>query len=384
MQNSHSEGLLYLVKALGNTAENKIELVIVSDNVNEVTGRESRINPENAITFGMGKCIGMEYENIRCRMIDFDEHTDAAVLVKELCNEADDWVVAYRDGERYVDVIEKVDKSALNDSGIPQVSEGVCLITGGTGRLGLEAAKLIASKGKANIALVSRTPVPDRTEWDNILAEGADKRLCSVINTVREIEKSGSKVRCWSCDITSADSLSNLLAELRREYGRIGGVIHCAAVGVGSGGALINQETWESVNAVLLPKVRGTWLLDKLTRQDKPDYFVMYSSGITLIGGYCSCSYTAANSYLDSFAAARNRSGLRTLAIDWPVWENDQLKYGVYDKNLMFKILPIEKGLQCLDELMHKDIARVIVGEMNFESEILTMEGRIPLRLSDE
>ncbi|CDZ24038.1 hypothetical protein CCDG5_0919 [[Clostridium] cellulosi] len=384
VQNSHSEGLLYLVKALGNTAENKIELVIVSDNVNEVTGRESRINPENAITFGMGKCIGMEYENIRCRMIDFDEHTDAAVLVKELCNEADDWVVAYRDGERYVDVIEKVDKSALNDSGIPQVSEGVCLITGGTGRLGLKAAKLIASKGKANIALVSRTPVPDRTEWDNILAEGADKRLCSVINTVREIEKSGSKVRCWSCDITSAYSLSNLLAELRREYGRIGGVIHCAAVGVGSGGALINQETWESVNAVLLPKVRGTWLLDKLTRQDKPDYFVMYSSGITLIGGYCSCSYTAANSYLDSFAAARNRSGLRTLAIDWPVWENDQLKYGVYDKNLMFKILPIEKGLQCLDELMHKDIARVIVGEMNFESEILTMEGRIPLRLSDE
>lgn len=384
VQNSHSEGLLYLVKGLGSSAENKIELIIISDNVNEVTGRESRINSENAITFGMGKCIGMEYKNIRCRMIDIDEHTDAAALVEEMGNGADDWVVAYRDGERYIDVIEKVEKTSLDDSSIPQVPEGVCLITGGTGRLGLEAAKLISSKGKANIALVSRTPVPDRNEWDNILAEGKNKRLCGVINTVREIEKSGSTVRCCSCDITVPDRLNELLTELRREYGRIGGVIHCAAVGVGSGGTLINQETWERFSEVLLPKVCGTWLLDTLTRQDRPDFFVMYSSDITLIGGYCSCSYTAANSYLDSFAAARNRSGLRTLTIDWPVWENDQLKYGINDKNLMFKILPIDKGLQCLDEMMHKDISRVIVGEMNFESEILTMEGRIPFRLSEE
>lgn len=384
IQDTGAMGLVYFIKAYDKVLKDNIELDIVSDNVNEVTGGESRINPENSVTFGIGKSIAAEFTNIHCRLIDIDEKIGADKLLEEVEKGTDDYQVAYRGGVRYIDELKKVEAETLADSKVEIASEGVYLITGGTGRLALGAAKDLASKGKVNLALVNRTPMPDKSSWDGILEENNNEKVCNIIKAVRDMEKSGANVICCSCDITSEDELKTLLSALRGKFGRINGIIHCAAVGVGNVGNLINQETSERFKKVLMPKVQGTWLLDKLTRQDRPDFFVMYSSSITLIGGYCSSSYTAANSYLDSYAAARSKSGLKTLTVDWPVWENDNLKNGIDDKSMMFRILTMKKGIDSLNEMLNKNISRVIVGEMNFESEILSLEGQLPFRLSED
>lgn len=372
---------LAFVQALGSAAESKTDLVLVAQCVNEVTGGEEKLSPESAVAFGIGKCVGSEYGNINCRTVDIDGNTGARAIFNEI-KYGGDYAAAYRGGARYTDVMERAE--IRREDSVRLSEKGIYIITGATGRLGLEAAKFLAGKSKINIALLGRTPVPDRNLWDGILARGEKGKVYSVVRAVREIESSGSKVCCMSCDISCETQLEKTLSGLRKKYGRINGVIHCAAVAVGSVGSLIGQESRGSFEDILSPKVSGTWLLDKLTRVDRPDFFVMYSSGITVIGGFCSCAYTAANSYLDAYAAARSRVGLRTVAVDWPVWENESLKDKISDGDLMFKVLPMDEGLNCLWELINSGCSRTIVGSMNFASKILSLQGKLPFRLSAE
>jgi NAD(P)-dependent dehydrogenase (short-subunit alcohol dehydrogenase family) len=230
----------------------------------------------------------------------------------------------------------KISSEFKNDE-ISIKPEGVYIITGGTGTLGLEAGKYLTSKSKVNLALINRSKMPDREKWDEIIKE-EKKDIRKRVEAILDMEKSGAKVNCFSVDITVESELDKLLSHLRREYGKINGIIHCAAVGVGSGSTLIEDITSEAFGEMLLPKVKGTWLIDKLTQTDNMDFFVMYSSVITTTGGIGTGSYTAANSFLDSFAALRKRSGRKTLTVNWPVLENEKLQGKIDNKKLMFNI----------------------------------------------
>jgi amino acid adenylation domain-containing protein len=383
-QESGVFSLLYFVKAIQENLKDKMELVLISDNVNEVTGKEDRINPQNAILFGIGKSIGMECPDLKCRLIDIDENTDTKRLIEELESDKGDYQVAYRNDIRYIDLIKKADCSTLASNEIGISSSGVYVITGGTGRLGLEFGKHLASKGKVNLALVNRSTMPDKSKWDKIIEEQKDDLLYTKIKTIRELENTGAKVAVYACDITSEKELEKLLSDVRYEYGRINGIIHCAAVGVGGTGAFIFDESKASFRQVLLPKVEGTWLLDKLTRNDDPDFFIMYSSAITVTGGFGFGSYIAANAYLDSYAMLMRKAGRKALTVNWPPLESKELEEKIDEKKIMFKILPINKAMSALDEVLAKNISRVIIGELNVSCDIFKMEGHLPFRLSDE
>ena len=112
-------------------------------------------------------------------------------------------------------------------------------------------------------------------------------------------------------------------------YEVITGVIHGAGV---AGDGFIIRKDESMFREVIGPKVQGTWILSELTREDRPDFFVMFSSIATIIGEGGQGDYTAANSYLDAFSAYRSRSeGGRTVTINWPAWKETGMAadYGV-------------------------------------------------------
>ena len=51
------------------------------------------------------------------------------------------------------------------------------------------------------------------------------------------------------------------------------------------------------------------------------DFFVLFSSAASLIGGPGQGSYAAANAWMDASAHLRRGPG-RTLTINWPLWRN--------------------------------------------------------------
>jgi acyl carrier protein len=71
---------------------------------------------------------------------------------------------------------------------------------------------------------------------------------------------------------------------------------------------------------VLAPKVQGGWLLDRLTRCDPLDWFVMFSSVASVLGSAGQINYSAANAFLDLLARERSTRGLPGLSINWGAW----------------------------------------------------------------
>jgi acyl carrier protein len=68
---------------------------------------------------------------------------------------------------------------------------------------------------------------------------------------------------------------------------------------------------------VLAPKLGGAEHLDRLTRKDPIELFVMYSSATTLLGAPGQASYVAANTGLETLARRRHADGLPGLAVAW-------------------------------------------------------------------
>ena len=70
-------------------------------------------------------------------------------------------------------------------------------------------------------------------------------------------------------------------------------------------------------STVLRPKAGGAANLDRLTRGDKLDYLLLYSSVTTLLGNAGQAAYVAANAFLEGLARRRQAEGLPGLAVRW-------------------------------------------------------------------
>ncbi|MCP5045916.1 MAG: SDR family NAD(P)-dependent oxidoreductase, partial [bacterium] len=300
----------------------RLDILTVACGTYNVTGAEPFLLPENALLSGLGKVIGQEAPNLRCRFLDMDGEpgVTAAQLVKELFNISDDtdYQAAYREGVRYVEELSGLEVSSSSVNTIKD--GGVYLITGAFGGIGMEMARHFSSRHHVKLALLgrSRRYLPEgRDLWRGILEKGEDAKVCRNIQMVLDMESSGSEVMLLTADVSEEEQLEPVLEGVRRQWGGIDGIVHCA--GVAGDGFLINKDE-DSISDVLKPKVRGTRLLDRLTRVDQPGFMVLCSSLTALTGAPGQGDYTAANAFLDAFAAERGRVGLRTLSINWPAW----------------------------------------------------------------
>ncbi|AYD00547.1 type I polyketide synthase [Neorhizobium sp. NCHU2750] len=174
-------------------------------------------------------------------------------------------------------------------------AEGTFLVAGGIGGFGLVAAEWLVSRGARHIALCSRRGIADE----------------ATLKAIEKWSRLGVVATVHACDITHEQSLSTLLAELRRRA-PLRGVIHAAMV---LDDALLSNLTEERNRPVVDVKVRGAELLDSLTREDELELFLMFSSATTMLGNPGQANYVIANGYLEGLARVRRAAGLPALAV---------------------------------------------------------------------
>jgi polyketide synthase PksN/surfactin family lipopeptide synthetase A len=375
--------LLHLAKAIINRGTEQIfHILLVAVYASEVTGEEKRINPENASFFGLGKAINKECSHIKLRCVDIDETTGIMDLLAELADESPLYVTAYRNGQRYVEEFQSVKMEDLPDQEIALQEDGVYVITGGAGGIGLEIAKYFASRRRVRLALINRSKMPQREKWEEIISKADDKKLCKKINAIREIESLGAQIVCYSADVSDRQAIKEILDELREKYGAVKGIIHGAGV---ASNKMLAQADEETLRSVLAPKINGTWNLDRLTENDQLDFFIMFSSIATIFTSIRQGDYVAANSYLDSFAAYRRKKGKSALAIDWSTWKETgmSVEAGI-NVDTLYKALPTVEAIEGFDTVLNKDISRVLIGELNYDSKIIHLLKQSRFRLAAE
>jgi non-ribosomal peptide synthase protein (TIGR01720 family) len=300
--------LLFLAQALGQhllstglTTDDRFDLIVISNSLHKVLGDEHLI-PAKATLLGPCRVIAQEYPNVTCRSIDVTLTSQSDKLLvqleKELKANVADPVVAYRNGKRWLQTFEPLRLGKPAEAPPVLRRKGVYLITGGLGGVGLEIAEYLARTVQARLVLLSRTS--------------------REVGRIQKLESLGAEVLVLSADVSDEDQLASALAEARRAFGTIDGVVHAAGIPPAS---IMQRETRETAGRVLLPKVHGTQLLSTLLRDDKLDFFLLCSSLRAFTGGPGAAAYCAANSFLDAFAQARESDpGPLTIAVDWDGW----------------------------------------------------------------
>lgn len=172
---------------------------------------------------------------------------------------------------------------------------GMHLVVGGIGGFGLVATEWLVEKGARNIAMCSRRGIPDAE------TQAAIERWT----------QDGINVSVHACDVTSEKAVGDMLAELRA-IAPLKTVLHAAMI---LDDALISNLTRERNQPVIDVKAKGIAILDRLTRADKLDQFIMFSSVTTMVGNPGQSNYVAANGFMEGVARARRLEGLPALAV---------------------------------------------------------------------
>ncbi|WP_370936710.1 SDR family NAD(P)-dependent oxidoreductase [Amycolatopsis sp. cg13] len=311
--------LIACARALAGTAQAQsgesgaIGLDVLTRGARDVTGADL-VNPASATVTAFAEVAPIELPVLRVRHLDLgpgDRATGA--LLAELRAIAGDPIVALRGGRRWVPEHQPVPELSEVDSTTLR-QQGVYLITGGTGGIGITVAEHLAQRVAARLVLTSRHGLPPEHEWD---ALGETGRLGRAVAAIRRMRAAGAEVEVVAADVSAAEDLARVREVLIGQFGRLDGIVHAAGV---AGGQMI--EAWDRAEAerVLGPKLLGASLLRAAFGDLSPDFLVLCSSTSALVGAPGQVDYSAANAYLDACAGAADGWPVRRLAVNWGRW----------------------------------------------------------------
>lgn len=369
--------LLFLAQALAEQNRSApLTLQVLTHGLYSVTGSEALI-PEQATILGPCQMIPQEYPQITCRLIDLTlpegnlNRRLGEVLCQEFLQPSAETAIAYRGRYRWVKRYDSVPLPAVNS--LPQClrSQGVYVITGGLGGIGLTLAKYLAETVQARLILLSRSGLPERREWhrDDLVA-----KVQTTIQTVQELEALGAQVQVIAADVTNAESMQQAIAQTATQFGTIHGVIHAAGV---PGGGLMQLKTPGAAAQVLAPKLQGTRHLHQALQGMNLDFFVLCSSLTAIVSELGQVDYCAANAYLDAWAQAQS-SKLRAIAINWDTWQGVGMAVETTvpdtlqeqrQANLALGISP-EEGIEVFQRVLQSQLPQVIVSTQDLEEAI--------------
>ena len=301
--------LLFLSQALGSrTSANPTFMCILTAGLHDVTGEET-LRPELAPIVGACRVIPQEYVNLTCRVVDLQVSTSTEEaltrsvigrLLAEHIVRQDEPIVAYRGAHRWVPTFQPVKLEHSDEQPALLRAQGVYLITGGLGGVGLQLADYLVRTVKARLVLIGRSKP----------TEGQMQRL-------KTLELAGGEVLTIQAHVADEQQMRFALAQALDRFGAVHGVIHAAAV---PGGGLIDLKTIETVEAEFSPKIGGAFIIDHVLRKVPLDFICFCSSLNALTGGVGQIGYCAANATLDAMAHAFSKRGTRVISVNFDRW----------------------------------------------------------------
>jgi polyketide synthase PksJ len=325
--------LLYLVKAVGKQLiGNNIDLWAAANHLYYIE-KGDRCCPGKAVILGPGKVISQEYPNIICRILDMDadalrddsEPGFVQHLVSELNHSSPDSIVAYRGKNRWVQSFESVKLLKAGEFPYKLKKNGVYLVSGGLGRVGLTLAEYLAQTVRARLILTGRSPFPQKEEWNQ---PGAYSPLIKdKIARIKKLEEMGAEILAMQADTADEEQMNRLVRLAEKRFGSINGVIHAAGVMGKDDFKLIADSHRQECEIHFKPKIQGVLVLEKVFRDKDLDFCILISSISTVLGGLTLYAYSAANSFMDGFAHYQSKvQGKCWTSVDLSDWEKDEIQ----------------------------------------------------------
>jgi acyl transferase domain-containing protein len=321
---------------------------------------DARVNSDGAALHSLVTVLAQEFPSYGFHAVDLpdigsDEVGDDGAmyldwLLADAARPVPELLVAYRNGRRLKRALAPVSLNGTSESRVIR-KNGVYLITGGLGRLGLTLAEHLNDVHAAKLLLVSRsaeTLSPDRAaRVENLRARSAGLMVAAA-------------------DVCDEAEMSRLVAAAEERFGPLNGVFHLAGdlsdPSCQRAAAAVTQTDWETQSR---PKVQGFLVLDSVLGSRSLDLAVAFSSNASVFGGVGFAAYAASNAYLNA-AATDARRRLPWIAVGWDGWDV------IPGAKTQPSTLQTAEGFQALTDVIEKlDERFVIVSAVDPGSRLL-------------
>ncbi len=302
--------LLFLAQALeAQVYQEPVQCIIVSNAMQAVTAQEV-IHPEKATIQAACRIIPQEQLNITCRCVDImldDTNLQPGTrtidqLFAECTGKTADLIVAFRQRQRWIQTYKPVRLERPSTDAIPFRKQGVYLITGGMGGVGLLLAEHLARTVQARLIITGRSGLPAREQWQPWLENHAETDSISrKIRQLQAIEALGGEVLVIKADVANTAQMHAVIAQTYERFGTLHGVIHAAGVTSDDGFRLIQDSGPTECELQFQPKVHGLYALEQALHGLDLDFCLLFSSISTTLGGLGFLGYAAANIFMDAY-----------------------------------------------------------------------------------
>jgi amino acid adenylation domain-containing protein len=356
--------LLHLVQAFGQREPSMQppRLYVVSSNLQAVSSGEP-VAYTHAPLLGLLKTIPQELGWL-CSAIDMpggDARDHVGWLLQELAAGPIDAEVAYRSGQRFVSRLEQITFGEADRGELPFKQQGIYVISGGLGGIGVEICAYLLKQYRARLLLLGRAALPSAAD-DAAAPDGKSEER---IAAYRRLAQLGGEIRYAAVDIGDQEQVQQAVAQATSHWqGDLDGVIHLA--GSFEERVLI-EETADHLAAMLRAKVRGTWILHQLIKDQPQSLFISFGSVNSFFGGATAGAYAAANAFLDAFSHYQRQSGaIRSVCLAWSMWDELGMSRGYHMKELSrargYHVITLAEGLHSWLTALHHNQSHLLIG----------------------
>lgn len=346
--------------------EKKRAFWIVTSNALTIKGSTNSALASSPL-WGLAAVATLEFPDHWGGIIDVDQwNQPIASVVREIQSPVDDDQIAIRSGKRYVKRLTLADIETPSRTDPFEFGQGLVLVSGGLGGIGLNLVSWLAEKGARNLVLVSRSG-------------DCSKQAETVLNQLRDKDV---KVSIVKADISTIEGIQACRDSIGTD--KLAGIFHAA--GVDHQQALA-ATTYDETYKTLQAKVKGAWLLHELATQSHAKHFVCFSSISSVWGSSGRGLYAAANAFLDELCQLRKQQGQPATAINFGPWSGG----GMADANSLkelerlgnFGLTPhITLGL--VGNLIRGDQAQAVISRVDWNKFLPVVTARRPRPLFDE
>lgn len=335
------------ISMLLNTNSNLSCWIVTKD---AISVDNNHINIANSSLWGAAKVLGLDYPQNFKGIINYTNASSVTLdaLISNIFFEENEQYIHLNNDERFVYRVELIKE--IEQEIKPIKFTGNYLISGGLGSLGLHVAEWLSKKGAKKIILLSR-----KSQFYESTIQQINGRMVA-----------GTEIYIETCDVSSKESVVQLVKSLAEKSIDVHGVVHAA----GNVGEYRPEEVTKSlIQEVVDTKIVGAVNLFEAFKESELEFYINFSSIASVWGSKNQLLYATGNHYLDAYATQLRQNGVNAYSINWGPWLDSSMIDNEFKLKLEqngIRLLSPSEALNVLEYILQNGLKESIVADVDW------------------